>query len=134
MDSTHSDTVLLIEDDGELRSLIEKILQRKGFVVVTAAHGPAGIEAAEEYVGSIDVVLSDVVMPGMTIANLYEQLKELCPATRFVFMSGHSKEEMIRRGVPATHTDFVEKPFSNAGLAAKVREVLEAARDDDASE
>ncbi|MFP4597616.1 MAG: response regulator [Persicimonas sp.] len=134
MDSTHSDTVLLIEDDAELRSLIKKILQRKGFIVLTAGHGPAALETAKEHDGTIEVVLADVVMPGMTVAKLHEQLVEICPTTRFIFMSGHSKAEMIRRGVPATHTDFVEKPFSNADLADKVREVAEAARADAASE
>jgi len=120
-----SETVLLVEDDDRVRTLVATMLRRCGYAVLDADGGERALEIARAHRGSIDLLLTDVVMPAMNGRVLAERLQALSPGTRVLLMSGYSDDAILRAGVQASDVAFLQKPFSSAALAAKVREVLE---------
>jgi PAS domain S-box-containing protein len=122
-----SETVLLVEDDARVRALLATMLRRSGYTVLEAEGGEQGLEITLAHAGSIDLLLTDVVMPTMNGRVLAERLQVLSPGTRVLFMSGYSADATSRAGVQAADVALLQKPFSSATLAAKVREVLESA-------
>ena len=126
-----SETVLLVEDDARVRALVATMLRRSGYAVLDAEGGEQALEIMRAHRGSIDLLLTDVVMPAMNGRILAERLQTLSPGTRVLFMSGYSDDAIVRAGVLAAEGAFLQKPFSSAALAAKVRQVLEggASRD-----
>ena len=125
-----SETVLLVEDDARVRTLVATMLRRSGYTVLDADGGEKAMEITRDHRGSIDLLLTDVVMPAMNGCVLAERLRALSPGTRVLFMSGYSDDAILRAGIQA-EVAFLQKPFSSAALAAKIREVLEtgASRD-----
>ena len=103
------------------------MLRRCGYAVLEADGGEQGLEIARTHPGSIDLLLTDVVMPAMNGRVLAERLQALSPGTRVLFMSGYSADATLRAGVQAAEVALLQKPFSSAALAAKIREVLESA-------
>jgi signal transduction histidine kinase/CheY-like chemotaxis protein len=120
-----SETVLLVEDDARVRALVSTMLGRSGYNVLDADGGERALEIIRTHRGNIDLLLTDVVMPTMNGRVLAERLQALSPATRVLFMSGYSDEAIMRAGVQAADVGFLQKPFSSAALAAKIREILE---------
>ena len=120
-----SETVLLVEDDPRVRALVSTMLGRSGYNVLDADGGERALEIIRAHRGSIDLLLTDVVMPAMNGRVLAERLQALSPATRVLFMSGYSDDAIMRAGVRAAEVGFLQKPFSSAALAAKIREILE---------
>ncbi len=119
------EVVLLVEDEDMVRSLAKRILERYGYTVLTA---PSGIEALRlwsDRIADVDLLVTDVVMPQMNGRELYEQLKELRPKLRVLFMSGYPAEVIARQGILTAAIPFIEKPFSAEDLMRKVREVLD---------
>jgi two-component system, cell cycle sensor histidine kinase and response regulator CckA len=120
-------TVLLVEDEDAVRRLASRVLMRSGYNVLTAASGEAAIEVAASYDGPIDLLMTDVVMPGMSGRELAELLMPRHAGMRLLYASGYTEDAIIRHGVSSQGTAFLEKPFTPSALLRKVREVLDAA-------
>jgi CheY-like chemotaxis protein len=126
-ESRGNETVLLVEDEEHLRGLAVRILKAHGYTVLMAIDGADAIRQAKEYPNPIHLVLSDVVMPGMSGRLLSEQLVSARPTVKVLFMSGYTDDDVMRRGILDRRTSFLEKPFTPAQLVSKVRQVLDAA-------
>jgi CheY-like chemotaxis protein len=121
-----SETILIAEDERAVRSVARFILERQGYTVLEAPNGAAALSIASDHEGSIDLLLTDVVMPGMSGRKLAEDLGVIRPSTRVLYMSGYTDDAVVRHGVLTASTAYVQKPFGPEALAAKVREVLDA--------
>ncbi len=120
-----TETVLVIEDDNQLRATITKILNGRGYSVVAATHGQQAMALADAH-PEINVVLSDMVMPGMNGPDAVSSIQTKHPQIKAVFMSGYTDHPVLRNGVAQGSVNFIQKPFSPIGLAAKIRESLRA--------
>ena len=120
-----SETVLLVEDEAAVREMTQAALQRHGYTVLPAASGAEALRIAQANQGNIDVVLTDVVMPGMSGRQLVDQLREDYPRLAALFMSGYTSDAVLRHGIETGQADFLQKPFSTSALAAKLRQVLD---------
>ena len=121
-----SGTILLVEDEPSLREMISGYLRQTGFTIIDAANGVEGLKKAESHEGHIDLVITDVIMPGMGGRELSDRLRQTHPSTPVLFMSGYTDDASIHRGVSERHNYYIEKPFELNSLARKVREVLSA--------
>jgi signal transduction histidine kinase/CheY-like chemotaxis protein len=119
------ETVLLAEDEPAVRRLARVILERAGYRVVEAGN-PDEAEAAAESLSALDLLLTDVVMPGGTGPDLFRRLSLRRPGIRVVFMSGYAEQDLFDRDTLGQSVAFVAKPFSAAGLVATVRSTLDA--------
>jgi two-component system, cell cycle sensor histidine kinase and response regulator CckA len=120
-----SETLLLAEDDDVLRALGARVLGALGYKVLVARTGAEALRIVAEYDGTIDLIATDVVMPGMNGSHLVEKVLEARPGIRVLFMSGYTDDEVMRRGVIDGQTAFLQKPFTPDLLAQKVRGVLD---------
>ncbi len=120
-----SETVLLIEDEDSVRSLTSEILQRQGYTVLEAALGQDAMEIAKTHPGKIDLVISDVIMPGMNGREVYRRIADVRPGIRVLYMSGYTENVIAHHGVLDAGVNFLQKPFSLKGFADKVRAVLD---------
>lgn len=123
-----TETVLLVEDEPELRTLTRRVLEKHGYTVLEAATADAALGIARIHPGPIHLLLTDVVLPGISGRRLADDLLVRRTELRALFMSGYTEEAIVHRGVLAANTAFIHKPFTGDGLAAKVREVLDARR------
>jgi PAS domain S-box-containing protein len=121
-----TETVLLVEDEAGVRNLSRFVLASNGYTVLEARGGAEALAVAETHPGGIDLLVTDVVMPGTSGRQLADALHLVRPATRVLFMSGYTDEAVLRHGVTDASPAFLQKPFSPIGLARKVREVLDA--------
>jgi two-component system cell cycle sensor histidine kinase/response regulator CckA len=119
------ETVLLAEDEEAVRRLATMALERSGYRVIPAADGTAALEAAAAHEGPIDLLLTDVIMPGLNGRELADQFKTIHPETRVLYMSGYAGEALSAQGVLDPSVAFLAKPFVPAELARKVRDVLD---------
>jgi two-component system, cell cycle sensor histidine kinase and response regulator CckA len=119
------ETILLAEDEDALRVITRRMLERKGYRVLTASDGRDALRVAAE-AGPIDLLVTDVVMPELGGRELYTALRALRPGLRVLYMSGYTDDEMLRRGMSAAGTAFIQKPFETAALLTLMREVIEA--------
>jgi PAS domain S-box-containing protein len=119
-----SETVLLVEDEESVRQLVRETLQLRGYFVVEAENGEAGVAAAAKHEGKIDLVITDVVMPGMGGRELVKQLATTRPETRVLYLSGYTEDAIVNEGTIDSGTAFLQKPFTLQNLSRKVREVL----------
>ncbi len=119
-----SETVLVVEDQDEVRGLATKVLQDYGYRVLEAADGAKALALVNGYPGPIDLLLTDVVLPGMNGRELAECLKKLLPAVKVLYTSGYSQNLIANRGVLYGDVAYIAKPYTPDGLATKVREVL----------
>jgi len=119
------ETLLLVEDNDDLRGATRDMLEALGYRVATAANGPEALAALEERDGGIALVICDVVMPGMSGPQLVERLRARSPEIRVILMSGYTSNVVLRHGISEGDYDFLEKPFSADQLAAKVRGALD---------
>ena len=124
--ATGSETILLVEDDAELRNVTERILRSAGYRLLTAPDGPAAMELARAHPGEIDLLLTDVVMPQMLGADLAIVLRREDPALRVLFMSGYAPPLLLAGGTLPFGAPLIDKPFSASLLTARVREALQA--------
>jgi two-component system, cell cycle sensor histidine kinase and response regulator CckA len=121
-----TETILLVEDEAGVRKLSLTVLEKKGYVVLEAASGDMALQVARSQIGPIHLVLTDVVMPGMSGRELWDRLRVLRPDARVLFMSGYTDDAIARHGVLELGIAFLQKPFTPFGLAQKVRELLDA--------
>ena len=119
-----NETVLLVEDEPAVREMTQAALQKHGYTVLPAASGAEALQIARANQG-ISVVLTDVVMPGMSGPQLVERLREEQPRLAALFMSGYTSDAVLRHGIETGEADFLQKPFSTSALAAKLRQVLD---------
>jgi two-component system cell cycle sensor histidine kinase/response regulator CckA len=119
-----SETVLLLEDEAALRALIRMVLGNAGYTVLDAAGAAAALSLAGAHAGPIHLVITDVVMPGMSGPEIAERLALLRPEARILFMSGYAGAAMGHRGTVPAGAQLLEKPFNAQGLLHRVREVL----------
>jgi len=119
-----SETVLLVEDEESVRELVRETLQSKGYSVMEAPDGINGLKVAESHSGKIDILITDVVMPGMSGRELAQRITTARPATKVLFLSGYTEDAIIHEGVLDPGTAFLQKPFTLQALARKVRDVL----------
>jgi PAS domain S-box-containing protein len=117
-------TVLVVEDAEGLRELAGRLLQRQGYTVLLAANADEALRVFNAH-QPIDVLLTDVVMPGASGPELTRQLVEQCPALRVVYMSGYTEDAIVQHGVLKPGITFLNKPFNSETLGAKIREALE---------
>ncbi|MEA2310702.1 MAG: hypothetical protein QOE28_670 [Solirubrobacteraceae bacterium] len=122
-----TETVVVVEDDESVRELVRLMLSNRGYDVLPALDGEEAARLCAEHPGGVQLLLTDVVMPEVNGRVLAERLGALFPGLRILFMSGYSDEAVVRHGIIRPGTAFIEKPFSEAALARKVREVLDAA-------
>lgn len=123
-----SETILIVEDEAEVRTLISKIVRRLGYTVLDARDGVLALEASSRHQGPIHLVLTDIVMPGMNGPELAQKLSVTRPETKVLFMSGYPDEAVMHQGLLDPGAAFIQKPFSPKGLAAKLRELLDGER------
>jgi CheY-like chemotaxis protein len=118
------ETILLVEDEAAVRGLVKRILTQKGYHVLEAADGAIALRLAASHVGEIDLVLTDVLMPNLGGRGMFEELKELSPEMRVLFISGNPKEEVFPDKSVASRTPYLQKPFTSEALLSEVRAAL----------
>ena len=121
-----TETVLLVEDQDAVRAAARATLERHGYRVLEANHGTAALTLSDAHEASIDLLFTDVVMPGMSGRALAQQLLQARPSLRVLYTSGYTDQSMVHQGVLETDMAFIQKPFSPEGLLLKVRETLDA--------
>jgi PAS domain S-box-containing protein len=119
------ETILLVEDDASILKLTRRILEKLGYKVLSTTRSKDAKKIAEEYDGQINLLLTDVVMPEMNGRELSEQLQNLYPQLKTLFMSGYTANVIVHRGVLDEGIHFVSKPFSPKEIAIKMRDVLD---------
>jgi len=121
-----TETVLLVADEPAVCTLAARVLRNLGYVVIEAMNGTEGLAAAQAYTGQIDLLLADVVMPEVGGKALSEKLSPRYPKMRVLFMSGYTDNAIVHHGRLDEGVAFLQKPFTPAALARKVRAVLDA--------
>lgn len=121
---TGRETILLVDDEKALRKLGKRILSEAGYRVLEASDGAMALRVAAEEVGEIDLVVTDVEMPTLGGRGMVDELHELSPGLRVLFMSGYTDNEILRRGIGASDFDFLQKPFTAETLRAAVLAAL----------
>jgi len=119
-----SETVLLVEDEDSVRELVRDTLIGKGYRVIEAANGEAGLAVAARHPGTIDLVITDVVMPGMGGREMVNRLIETHSKIKVLYLSGYTEDAVVAEGAAQSGTAFLQKPFTLLHLSRKVREVL----------
>jgi CheY-like chemotaxis protein len=121
-----TETILVVEDQAEVRTLTRKVLEGRGYSVLVAAGGSEARGVAERHRGPIHLLLTDVIMPDMSGGEVARQLAQPRPETKVLYLSGYTDEAIVRHGVLEPGMAFLQKPFTPDALAVKVREVLDA--------
>jgi signal transduction histidine kinase len=119
------ETLLLVEDNHELRGATQGVLEALGYRVLAAQDGAEALGILQRSARHVDLVITDVVMPGMSGQQVFDRARELWPDVRVLFISGYTDNVVLRHGILAGRFDFLAKPFSTESLSRKVREVLD---------
>lgn len=119
-----SRVVLVVDDDEAVRAVAAKVLRKVGYAVLEASGADEAMEIAGDGDHSIDLLLTDVIMPGMGGRELSERLRARQPELRVLFMSAYTEDEIILRGVRVAEVAFVPKPFTLESLASAVEQAL----------
>jgi CheY-like chemotaxis protein len=120
-----SETVLLIEDDPSLRDLLCETLEGAGYTVLVAEGGTNALQIADEYAGAIQLIVTDVIMPGLTGRQAAEKIKSARSEVEILFISGYTSEAIAKHGVLEPEARYLSKPFAPDDLLRKVRDVLD---------
>lgn len=127
--SCGSETVLLVEDEGSVRTLECGILQARGYHVLTAEHGKEAVRICQEHAGPIHLLVTDLIMPHMNGRELAREILLMRPTTKVLFVSGYPDETLTRTGVARNRDPFLQKPFASETLLSTVRAVLDKRRE-----
>jgi len=121
-----TETILVVEDEAALRRVAQRCLENVGYTVLTAADGDEALTLAEQHADTIQLLLTDVVMPRMNGRELASELQRRRPTLKVLYMSGYTDDAIVHHGVLDQGTWFLGKPFTPTGITEKVREVLDA--------
>jgi CheY-like chemotaxis protein len=124
------ETVLIVEDDDNLRKFAQEVLLLHGYKVLDAENGEDALRVCKKHDGQIDLMIADVVMPKMSGREAAERLQPLYPQMKVIYVSGYTDNTIVHHGVLAPGLNFLEKPFTLEGLARKVREALDAEKNE----
>ena len=119
-----TETILVVEDNPQVLDLTITILKEQGYKVLAADNAASALKKLDGHTGPLDLLLTDVVMPSMNGRELYEKVAAQYPGLRVLYMSGYTDDVVDHHGVLDQDVQFIQKPFSIHGLAAKVRAVL----------
>ena len=119
------ETILVVEDEGNLRRLTRHFLENQGYTVLEAADGAAAVQIAVAHQGTIHLLLTDVIMPGMNGRELAQRVSEIRPNIKILYMSGYTENAIGHNGTLDAGVTLIQKPFNLQALKAKVREVLD---------
>ena len=128
-----AETILLVEDAPAVRVVTRQVLERQGYAVLEVPDAAAALRIAEKHQGPIRLLVTDVVMPGLSGRELADRLTKLRPEMRVLFVSGYTDDAVVRHGILEPGIAYLQKPFTPEGLARKVREVLDAPRTEGSS-
>ncbi|HLG55283.1 MAG TPA: response regulator [Vicinamibacterales bacterium] len=123
-----TETLLVVENESAIRSLVQVALERHGYRVLSAESGEEALRVDAGHEGAIDLLITDVFMADLRGPELARQLVKLRPGLAVLFMSGYTDEALDGHGMQETTIDFIQKPFSPRALAAKVRDMLDRPR------
>jgi two-component system, cell cycle sensor histidine kinase and response regulator CckA len=119
-----TETILVVEDQEDVRALAVEVLNSYGYHVLSASSGPDALRLAEEYAGPIHLLLTDVMMPGMTGRDLAEQLAPSRPGMKILYISGYGERVVVHHGILDPGIEYLPKPFEAEVLAAKIRKLI----------
>jgi two-component system, cell cycle sensor histidine kinase and response regulator CckA len=126
---TATETLLVVENEAAIKTLVQMALERHGYVVLTAESGSEALRLAAAHKGPIDLLITDVVMPDLRGPELARRLVEQRSEMLTLFMSGYMDDALVEgASTPRVPVDFIQKPFSPSALAARVREMLDRRR------
>jgi CheY-like chemotaxis protein len=127
MPAQEQETILLVDDEPQVVSLVREMLLREGYKVHGAGDPKEAVELAKAQGNHLDLLLTDIVMPELNGRELADRLKAMLPGLKVLYMSGFMKETILKYyGISVTGIPFLQKPFTRETLARKVREVLDA--------
>jgi two-component system, cell cycle sensor histidine kinase and response regulator CckA len=121
-----TETILLVEDEDGMREVVRELLEELGYRVLEAASGSAALELVRSHQGRIQLLFTDVIMQHMNGRELAEQVVQLRPETKVLFMSGYADDAIRRYGMLEPGISLLQKPFSSSELARRIRELLDA--------
>jgi len=122
--AANREVILLVEDEPAVQLLERRVLEMGGYEVLVASSGEEALKLLDHHSGRVDLLVTDVVMPGMTGRELAEVVAQRRPGLRNLFLSGYTPDEVLRQGVRAEEAQFLQKPFTPSALLTKVRDVL----------
>jgi CheY-like chemotaxis protein len=120
-----TETILLVEDEQMVRMLTRQILEECGYQVLEASNGSEALRICEQSDCKIDLLMTDVIMPGMSGRELAEKLAVMSPSIKALFTSGYTNDAVIKHGISETKQNFIQKPFTFEDLSKKVREIID---------
>lgn len=120
-----SETVLLVEDETDVRNLMARTLRQYGYIVLEAGSGEEALQIVEQHCPKLDILMTDVVLPTISGKVLADQVSSLCPGIKVLFTSGYTDDVIALHHVLEPGVAFLEKPFSHRSLVRKIREVLD---------
>jgi CheY-like chemotaxis protein len=118
-------TVLVVDDEEDLRDIMRRMLERRGFNALVAADGAQAVDTCRSHAGDIDVLLTDLTLPGVSGGDLARQAAGLRPGMRVIYISGLPREVAVDKGLIADDARLVKKPFTSEALVSSVRSALE---------
>jgi two-component system, cell cycle sensor histidine kinase and response regulator CckA len=124
-----SETILVVEDEDNVRAMARQLLGAYGYQVLESASGEEALRLVEQHTGPVDLLLTDVVMPRMNGHDLGEMLRSRHPGLKLLYMSGYSRDAMLQHAVIEPETPYVQKPFTPQTMAAAVRRALDGERE-----
>jgi CheY-like chemotaxis protein len=119
-----NETILVVEDERPVRELVGDVLRLHGYTVLAAEDGQTALRTAGAHAGRIDLVVVDIVLPGMKVRELVDRLTAERPDLKILYISGFTGDLVGQHGLVQLETNFLQKPFTVDGLARKIREVL----------
>ena len=120
-----NETILVVEDEEQVRDITVQILEAQGYNMLEASSGEVALALCAEYREEIHLLITDVVMPGMSGKDLADRLTLTRPEMRVIYMSGYTDNAIVQHGILQEGIDFINKPFMAGALAVKVRQVLD---------
>jgi two-component system, cell cycle sensor histidine kinase and response regulator CckA len=125
MSRVSTETILVLEDEDHVRRVVVAMLQRGGYEVIEATRAEEALDVASDPARPIDLLLTDIVMPGMSGPEVVRKIRELRPGLKAICMSGYTDETVVRHGILESGIAFLQKPVTPDSLRQKVRSVLD---------